>query len=437
MAIVTKSLVLDETVREFNDKLTGILENITLAGTKAAEAAESADSASVSAISAQDTANALIEFLKTKQTLTAPAVDKTLSIEGAAADANIVGELKSDLANLKNIKNCKDILFKGTTNIVDGEFIDLDGIVTSTSHYMHTKKIPMPYGSKLFGIGKRASDGYLETLSMRFVSAYINGIANVYYGKANATEYECLYVDGVEVTVSINKSIYTDFYLYVISHNGTSINPINETLKGKTVYGFGDSLVYGHYSKVGMLDMLCDNEGMIYKKYAVNGAKITGQWEILKQIMLGDTEQPDFVIFDGGTNDAFTSSPIGEFSEEYTSQGYDTFIGAFDTICNNIRVKYPNTKIIYVSPHKMPTSTFEIQKTIHDMALKVCDKYSISVVDVYSQGQINTNIETMKNEWSYDTEGATSGGNGTHLTGEGYYKFYAPLIKAKMLELLD
>lgn len=302
---------------------------------------------------------------------------------------------------------------------------------------MHTEKIAMPYGSILFGIGKRTSDGYLETLSMRFVSAYINGRYNTYYGKANATEYECPYVDGVEVTVSINKGTYTDFYLYVISDNGTSINPINEKLKGKTVYGFGDSLICGHYSKVGMLDMLCDNEGMIYKKYAVNGAKITGQWEILKQIILGDTEQPDFVIFDGGTNDAFTSSPIGEFSEEYTSQGYDTFVGAFDTVCNNIRVKYPNAKIIYVSPHKMPTSSFEIQKTIHDMALKVCDKYSISVVDIYRQGQINTNIETMKNEWSYDTEGTTSGGSGTHLTGEGYYKFYAPMIKAKMLELLD
>ena len=343
----------------------------------------------------------------------------------------------SGISELKNIKTCKNILFKGTTNIVDGEFVDLDGTVTSDSHYMHTERIAMPYGSKLFGIGKRASDGYLETLSMRFVSAYINGRYNTYYGKANATEYECHYGDGVEVTVSINKGTYTDFYLYVISDNGTSINPINETLKGKTVYGFGDSLVYGHYSKVGMLDMLCDNEGMIYKKYAVNGAKITGQWEILKQIILGDTEQPDFVIFDGGTNDAFTSSPIGEFSEEYTSQGYDTFIGAFDTVCNNIRVKYPNAKIIYVSPHKMPTSSFEIQKTIHDMALKVCDKYSISVVDIYSQGQINTNIETMKNEWSYNTEGATSGGNGTHLTGEGYYKFYAPMIKAKMIELLD
>ena len=348
-----------------------------------------------------------------------------------------VSELKSDLDHLKNIKNCKDILFKGTTNIVDGEFVDLDGTVTSTSNYMHTEKIPMPYGSKLFGIGKRSRDEYLETLSMRFVSAYINGKYNTYYGKANATEYECPYVDGVEVTVSINKVTYTDFYLYVISDNGTSINPINETLKGKTVYGFGDSLVYGHYSKVGMLDMLCDNEGMIYKKYAVNGAKITGQGEILKQIILGDTEQPDFVIFDGGTNDAFTSSPIGEFSEEYTSQGYDTFVGAFDTVCNNIRLKYPNAKIIYVSPHKMPTSSFSIQKTIHDMALKICDKYSIPVVDIYSQGQINTNIETMKNEWSYDAEGATSGGTGTHLTGEGYYKFYAPLIKAKMIELLD
>ena len=447
-----QAAVARESAADAANSATAAQESETNAGLSATAAAN-AEAAAKQAQNAAETAKADAETAKTAAGNSADAAansaaDAKKTLESIPADYSAlsgkvdkntsgISELKEDIDDLKNIKTCKNILFKGTTNIVDGEFVDLDGTVTSASSYMHTERIAMPCGSKLFGIGKRTSDGYLETLSMRFVSAYINGRYNTYYGKANATEYECVYGDGVEVTVSVNKGIYTDFYLYVVSEDGESINPINETLKGKTVYGFGDSLVYGHYSKVGMLDMLCDNEGMIYKKYAVNGAKITGQWEILKQIILGDTEQPDFVIFDGGTNDAFTSSPIGEFSEEYTSQGYDTFIGAFDTVCNNIRVKYPNAKIIYVSPHKMPTSSFEIQKTIHDMALKVCDKYSISVVDIYSQGQINTNIETMKNEWSYNTEGATSGGNGTHLTGEGYYKFYAPMIKAKMIELLD
>ena len=447
-----QAAVARESAADAANSATAAQESETNAGLSATAAAN-AEAAAKQAQNAAETAKADAETAKTAAGNSADAAansaaDAKKTLESIPADYSAlsgkvdkntsgISELKEDIDDLKNIKTCKNILFKGTTNIVDGEFVDLDGTVTSASSYMHTERIAMPCGSKLFGIGKRTSDGYLETLSMRFVSAYINGRYNTYYGKANATEYECVYGDGVEVTVSVNKGIYTDFYLYVVSEDGESIKPINETLKGKTVYGFGDSLVYGHYSKVGMLDMLCDNEGMIYKKYAVNGAKITGQWEILKQIILGDTEQPDFVIFDGGTNDAFTSSPIGEFSEEYTSQGYDTFIGAFDTVCNNIRVKYPNAKIIYVSPHKMPTSSFEIQKTIHDMALKVCDKYSISVVDIYSQGQINTNIETMKNEWSYNTEGATSGGNGTHLTGEGYYKFYAPMIKAKMIELLD
>ena len=447
-----QAAVARESAADAANSATAAQESETNAGLSATAAAN-AEAAAKQAQNAAETAKADAETAKTAAGNSADAAansaaDAKKTLESIPADYSAlsgkvdkntsgISELKEDIDDLKNIKTCKNILFKGTTNIVDGEFVDLDGTVTSASSYMHTERIAMPCGSKLFGIGKRTSDGYLETLSMRFVSAYINGRYNTYYGKANATEYECVYGDGGEVTVSVNKGIYTDFYLYVVSEDGESINPINETLKGKTVYGFGDSLVYGHYSKVGMLDMLCDNEGMIYKKYAVNGAKITGQWEILKQIILGDTEQPDFVIFDGGTNDAFTSSPIGEFSEEYTSQGYDTFIGAFDTVCNNIRVKYPNAKIIYVSPHKMPTSSFEIQKTIHDMALKVCDKYSISVVDIYSQGQINTNIETMKNEWSYNTEGATSGGNGTHLTGEGYYKFYAPMIKAKMIELLD
>ena len=43
----------------------------------------------------------------------------------------------------------------------------------------------------------------------------------------------------------------------------------------------------------------------------------------------------------------------------------------------------------------------------------------------------------MRNAYSYNNQGETSGGNGTHLTGAGYSKFYAPMIKAKMIELLD
>ncbi len=55
-------------------------------------AATSATAAANSASAANTTATALTNFLETKETLTAPAVDPTLTISGAAADAKATGE---------------------------------------------------------------------------------------------------------------------------------------------------------------------------------------------------------------------------------------------------------------------------------------------------------------------------------------------------------
>ena len=84
------------------------------ASASAATATAKADAASTSATNAaQSYANSdaiatqLTEYLASKESLTAPTVDKTLLIEGAAADSKVVGELSktsSDRINAKNIE---------------------------------------------------------------------------------------------------------------------------------------------------------------------------------------------------------------------------------------------------------------------------------------------------------------------------------------------
>ena len=74
-------------------------------------------------------------------------------------------------------------------------------------------------------------------------------------------------------------------------------------LSGKTIYSFGDSLLYGHYSQEGILDGFCSKEKMVYTKYAVNGAAILNG-NIEKQLENASDISPDFVIFDGMMNDS-------------------------------------------------------------------------------------------------------------------------------------
>ena len=84
------------------------------ASASASTATEKADAASTSATNAAQSytnANAiaaqLTEYLATKETLTAPAVDKTLLIEGAAADSAVVGKLKKCLGSTDILPSCE------------------------------------------------------------------------------------------------------------------------------------------------------------------------------------------------------------------------------------------------------------------------------------------------------------------------------------------
>lgn len=220
-------------------------------------------------------------------------------------------------------------------------------------------------------------------------------------------------------------------------------------LKEKVLYGFGDSLVEGHCIGIGMLDALAKKHGMRYHKYARNGATVMPNFEsdpddalrprvpdIAAQIEAAPDVEPDFVCFDGLTNDVYFHTArerLGRLTDSYDGV-YDTatFYGAFERICYLLRMKYRDSRIFYVSVHKMPTRDMEMQEILQRAARQVCEKWSIPVVDIFRQGQINTCMEGMRRAYSYDTAECLTEGNGTHLNATGYEKWYLPMIESAM-----
>lgn len=220
-------------------------------------------------------------------------------------------------------------------------------------------------------------------------------------------------------------------------------------LEGKTIYGFGDSLIKGHVNGIGMLDYVAEKNGMILQKYAVNGATvITGLlkkigkplWfepNIAEQILEAPSDVPDYICFDGLTNDAedmVVKEYLGVLTDHYRG-GYDrtTFIGSFEHICFLLREKYQNSAIFYVCAHKMPTRSLWAQDTFQEWARKTCEKWSIPCIDVYRAGGINTFLPGMRREFSYDDMHSTTDGDGTHLNEAGYRLWYAPMIEQALL----
>jgi hypothetical protein len=216
----------------------------------------------------------------------------------------------------------------------------------------------------------------------------------------------------------------------------------------KQVYGFGDSIVFGHSAEISFLDYLAEHYRMRMAKYAVNGATVIGNSgnSILPQLEAASAEIPDFVLFDGLINDAYIevtddSTKLGTISDGFTEMlDPTTFCGAFECICRTLLTKYIGAKIIFIAVHKTPARDLGAQDTLQSLARQICSKWSIPVVDLYNASGLNCFIPDYQMAYSYDIADAnggntSTGGSGTHPNNAGYKKFYVPMITAKMKEL--
>lgn len=227
--------------------------------------------------------------------------------------------------------------------------------------------------------------------------------------------------------------------------------PHDNILFNKTIYGFGDSLIAGHFNGIGMLDYVAQSCHMHLQKFAANGASVIPHepftfpdmegivYDIGRQVDLAPDAVPDFVCFNGMTNDAKNPDIIhspGIISENYDGI-YDTttFSGAFETICYKLCQKYQNSNILYIFPHRMPTRTKTAQDTLHTLIVSICEKWKIPYVDIYNESAINTCMEQMRKEFSYNRPNETNDGDGTHLNPKGYRLYYAPFIQNALLNL--
>lgn len=314
---------------------------------------------------------------------------------------------------------------------------------TSTNSYI-TSPISLKKGQKIIAENIYASDSFcVMSKYNNSVDVYAPIVLGIGSGVYTTNTYEFVAPDDMSIILSGDRTKTP--VIHIENENDSIIHELKgavvnlQTLGSKMLYSFGDSLVDGNYNHLGMFDGLKD-ELLCYIKFAQNGAHIMESQDgyILQQIQNAPTGLPDLIGFDGLTNDAggTVMEHLGTLSDNYNG-GYDitTFYGAFEQTIYALVTKYPYAKIFYVAPHNMPTRNATIQAKLQEIAKEVCAKWAIPVVDIYKDGQVNTCITSEQQLWSYsDVEHGLD--SGTHLSFEGYKKFYQPLIKAKMLSII-
>ena len=106
---------------------------------KAEQAATSATNAQQAYTNADSVAIQLTEYLKTKESLTAPAVDKTMLIEGSAADSKVVGENIGELKKDLNYKIGKAAIGEKELEFTNSGYVRAsDGYIVKTSSAQNT-----------------------------------------------------------------------------------------------------------------------------------------------------------------------------------------------------------------------------------------------------------------------------------------------------------
>lgn len=176
--------------------------------------------------------------------------------------------------------------------------------------------------------------------------------------------------------------------------------------------------------------------------YAEGGSTMSyidgqGMGSVLKQAQRAIEENPladyKLVLIDGMANDFSARRDVGNIvktSASFEIADYDasfdttSYIGALEETIRLLRSAYKNSIIIFVIPHKHDR-TGELWEQYIVGASDVCDKWSVGVLNMDKDGELNTRILAMRTE--YTDEG------GTHPNTLGIKKFYLP----RLVKLVD
>lgn len=228
--------------------------------------------------------------------------------------------------------------------------------------------------------------------------------------------------------------------------------PVN-ILSGKTAVFLGDSICAGTTTLesapeygYGWGGLIGEANKMRWKNFGRNGGTIApissvdeARW-VPTQVDLALAQYPDadYVIFEGGCNDADTlgESNLGTFSVSgYAPTDTSTFTGAFEVLVLKILNSFPNAKIGYIVAQKMGfsddySSANNRYRKFFDRAVEICQKWGIPVIDLWNETPLNPKL-AIHYDSSLTADQANENGkcytDGQHLTLTGYKKLQNPI----------
>lgn len=237
-------------------------------------------------------------------------------------------------------------------------------------------------------------------------------------------------------------------------------------LFGKTIIWNGDSICQGGSDKGNWATRIAAKNSMLYKNYAVGGGTVAENLPKTKngnerhsvsktlERMYEEYPDADYVIFDGGTNDADLlgneilekgNTRLGNYDATDFSGEYDksTFTGALESLFYRATKYWSGKKIGFIIAQKMKEKSadwdiFNNRRLYFDRAAEICKKWGIPYIDLWNTCYLNPMLPWMFDQTKTKEEIAEENVcfyvDGQHLSSRGY-DFTADIINSWLLTL--
>lgn len=312
---------------------------------------------------------------------------------------NCIEEIKEDISKIKKIETNKKILINDNTNNIEGEYYNMNGELKPLNIVGRTILLDIRGYSKLYiNCEKSATNDKDHIICFFDINKnFLSSIKKLYMGEA---------------VVSIpDNACYVSVAYYLINKDTFYVKasyPIlqdkNEKFIGKKMNCLGDSITYGYIPDNGNQmdnpypEILRNNlELAECRNYGISGSTLTTGNQSMTTRYLEMDNDADIVSVFGGTNDFGTNQSLGTLGDTTNA----TIYGALDVLCNGLIEKYPEAFIFFITPLRRADKVGRNEKeyTLEDVAnaiKKVCYKYSIPVLDLYSIGGFYIDNDTFR-----------------------------------------
>lgn len=197
-------------------------------------------------------------------------------------------------------------------------------------------------------------------------------------------------------------------------------------LNGKTILWLGSSVTYGSATNgVSMAEYLQEQTGCVSLKYAVSGTTLVdnGANSYVQRLMAIDgTVACDYFICQLSTNDAAQGKPLGEVSDSYDLNSFDTttVCGAIEFIIAYAKQRWNCPIAFYTNP---PYASAPYQEMVSAL-LEIQKKWDISVLDMRNDPELVamsiSELSELYSKYMADS---------VHPNATGYEQWWTPVFR--------